>query len=237
MREFAVGGAALGSLSAFYFYTYASIQLPIGMLTDRFGPRKLMSFAAACCAIGSILFAMSDSLLVASIGRAFIGATVAFAFVGTLAIAGYWFKAAQFAMLAGILQSVGMSGGIFGQAPLRALVESIGWRGTMAGLAALALLLAILIFFLVPARTAEQKNAGPKVSIFSGLKAVAKNQAKLDLCGYWIWNVGHDAGLWWFMGCALAEQYPRLLDNRSSCYYIINIFWLGDIFPVSGLVF
>ena len=51
MREFAVGGAALGSLSAFYFYAYASIQLPVGMLTDRFGPRKLMSFTAALCAL------------------------------------------------------------------------------------------------------------------------------------------------------------------------------------------
>ena len=50
MRDFAVGGAALGSLSAFYFYAYASIQLPVGMLTDRYGPRKLMSFAAALCA-------------------------------------------------------------------------------------------------------------------------------------------------------------------------------------------
>jgi sugar phosphate permease len=61
MREFAVGGAALGSLSAFYFYTYASIQLPVGMLTDRFGPRKLMSFTAALCALASIAFALSDS--------------------------------------------------------------------------------------------------------------------------------------------------------------------------------
>ncbi|MFT5506234.1 MAG: MFS family permease, partial [Gammaproteobacteria bacterium] len=107
MREFSVGGAALGSLSAFYFYAYASIQLPVGMLTDHFGPRKLMSFAAAFCAIGSVMFAMSDSIAMASLGRAFIGATVAFGFVGTMAIAGYWFKPAQYAMLAGLLQMVG----------------------------------------------------------------------------------------------------------------------------------
>lgn len=103
MRDFAVGGAALGSLSAFYFYAYASIQLPVGMLTDHFGPRKLMSFAAALCALASIGFAFSDSLLTASIGRALIGGTVAFGFVGTLAIAGYWFKPGQYAMLAGLL--------------------------------------------------------------------------------------------------------------------------------------
>jgi len=89
MRDFSVGGAALGSLSAFYFYAYASIQLPVGMLTDRFGPRKLMSVAAALCALASLGFAFSYSLLAASVGRALIGGTVAFAFVGTLAIAGY----------------------------------------------------------------------------------------------------------------------------------------------------
>ncbi|MCP4093102.1 MAG: MFS transporter [Planctomycetes bacterium] len=175
MREFAVGGAALGSLSAFYFYAYASIQLPVGMLTDRFGPRKLMSFTAALCALASIGFATSDSLLMASIGRAMIGGTVAFAFVGTLAIAGYWFRPAQYAMLAGLLQTVGMSGGIFGQAPLRQLVETIGWRSSMNVLAVVALALAILLFFLVPKRSGEQKRHGPQAGILQGLRAVTVN--------------------------------------------------------------
>ena len=175
MREFAVGGAALGALAAFYFYTYASIQLPVGMLTDRFGPRKLMSFTAALCALASIAFALSDSLLMASIGRALIGGTVAFAFVGTLAIAGYWFRPAQYAMLAGLLQTAGMSGGIFGQAPLRQLVETIGWRSSMNVLAVVALALAILLFFLVPKRSGEQKQHGPQPGIMQGLRAVTVN--------------------------------------------------------------
>ena len=152
MRDFAVGGAALGSLSALYFYAYAAIQLPVGMLTDRFGPRKLMSAAAALCALATLLFARSDSLFIASLGRALIGATVAFAFVGTMAIAGYLFSAARYAMLAGVLQTVGMCGAIFGQAPLRQLIETLGWRGTMGTLSTLALLLAIALFVLVPRR-------------------------------------------------------------------------------------
>jgi MFS family permease len=176
MREFSVGGALLGSLSAFYFYAYASIQLPVGMLTDRYGPRKLMSFAAALCAIGSVIFAMSDSVAMASLGRAFIGATVAFGFVGTMAIAGYWFKPAQYAMLAGLLQMMGMFGGVFGQAPLRQVVESVGWRGTMFGLGGLALILAILIFIFIPRRhTVLKKNEGSP-SILAGLKKVANNR-------------------------------------------------------------
>ena len=175
MRDFAVGGAALGTLSAFYFYAYASIQLPVGMLTDHFGPRKLMSFAAGLCAFASLGFGLSDSVLTASIGRALIGGTVAFAFVGTLAIAGYWFKPAQYAMLAGLLQTVGMSGAIFGQAPLRQVVESIGWRGTMNALGAIAILLSLLLFFLVPHRSREQRKEGPGVGLVTGLKAVASN--------------------------------------------------------------
>ena len=176
MRDFAVGGAALGSLSAFYFYAYASIQLPVGMLTDRYGPRKLMSFAAGLCALASLVFAFSDTLLAASIGRALIGATVAFAFVGTLAIAGYWFRPERYAMLAGLLQTVGMTGGIFGQAPLRQLVEGIGWRDTVILLALLALLLAVAIFLLVPKRSATQKRPAAGPGLLHGVRAVSANR-------------------------------------------------------------
>ncbi len=175
MRDFSVGGAALGSLSAFYFYAYASIQLPVGMLTDHFGPRKLMSVAAALCAVASVGFGLSDSILTASLGRALIGATVAFGFVGTMAIAGYWFKASQYAMLAGLLQTVGMGGAIFGQAPLRHLVEAMGWRSTMYLLAIIAIVLAVLVFTLVPPRSREQKQAGTRSSVLDGLKDVLIN--------------------------------------------------------------
>jgi len=175
MSDFAVGGGALGSLSAFYFYAYASIQLPVGMLTDHFGPRKLMSFAMALCALASVGFAFSDSLFTASLSRAFIGGTVAFGFVGTLAIAGYWFKPAQYALLAGLLQTVGMCGAIFGQAPLRQIIESLGWRGTMLVLALVALALALLLFFLVPLRSSAQKRHGSGAGIQQGLHAVMIN--------------------------------------------------------------
>ena len=173
MRDFAVGGAALGSLSAWYFYTYASIQLPVGMLMDRFGPRKLMSFTMGMCAIASVGFGLSESILSASASRALIGAAVGFAFVGTLTIAGYWFSAKRFALLTGILMSVGMMGAILGQAPLRFTVEQIGWRDTSIALAALAIVLSISLFFIVPKRPLSQKNKIKEGhTVWSGLRAV-----------------------------------------------------------------
>jgi MFS family permease len=134
-----------------------------------------MSFAMALCALASVGFAFSDSVLTASLGRAFIGGTVAFGFVGTLAIAGYWFKSTQYALLAGLLQTVGMCGAIFGQAPLRQMVESIGWRGTMQVLALVALVLALLLFFLIPLRSSEQKQHAQGPGILKGLHAVTIN--------------------------------------------------------------
>jgi len=178
MRDFAVGAAALGALSAWYFYAYAAIQIPVGMLNDRFGPRKLMSAALAVCALGSAGFALSESVAAASLFRAAIGAAVAFAFVGTLTIAHYWFAPARFAMLAGAVQTVGMCGAVLGQAPLRHLVEAAGWRATVGAMAAAAVVMAVAVFYIVPRR--PQKAAPPapppaRPGAFTGVATVAAN--------------------------------------------------------------
>ncbi len=175
MRDFGVGGTLLGMLSAFYFYTYAAIQLPVGMLTDRFGPRKLMSFALVVCALASIGFAFSPNLISAILLRALIGGSVAFAFVGTMAIAGYWFHHNRNAFLAGVLQTLGMLGAVFAQASLRSVVETIGWRNTMLILAFIAAILSILIYFGVPKRTRNQRQV-VSYNIQEAFKSVAWNR-------------------------------------------------------------
>jgi len=175
MRDFAVGGAALGTLSGWYFYAYAGIQLPVGVLNDRFGPRKLMSAALVVCALGSVGFALSDSLFAASLFRALIGASVAFAFVGTLTIANYWFAPARFAMLAGVVQTAGMCGAMLGQAPLRHAVESFGWRAAVLVMGAAALLLALVVFYAVPRRPRDAQSGAQPGRLLAGVAAVAAN--------------------------------------------------------------
>ena len=155
MREFNADGTAIGALSSMYFYTYAAIQIPVGVLIDRYGPRKLLAMSAIVSAVASLGFALSPSVFAASISRALIGASVAFAFVGTLSIAATFFKPVRFAMLAGILLAVGMAGAIVGQAPLRLLVESTGWRGSYYVLAAWAMLMSVLAWLVIPRRPAS----------------------------------------------------------------------------------
>src|SRR5262245_4686008 len=99
MRDFAVGAAVLGHLSAAYFYGYAGMQIPVGVLLDRFGPRRLMTLAALVCAACCVLLATSTSLGLATAGRFLIGASAAVSLVGSMAVAGQWFHSNRFALL------------------------------------------------------------------------------------------------------------------------------------------
>ncbi|MFI4962453.1 MAG: MFS transporter [Legionellales bacterium] len=142
MKTFGVTGEGFGFISAFYFYAYAPTQLPAGVLYDRYGPRKLMTFAIILCALGSAFFASTDSIFTASLGRFLIGIGSAFSFIGVLVLLSRWFPAHYFAVFAGIAQLMSSVGAIFGEMPLAALVQRIGWRESSFLLAGIGFILA-----------------------------------------------------------------------------------------------
>jgi MFS family permease len=159
METFAVGAAVLGQLSALYFYPYALLQIPIGILLDRFGARLLLSGAMAAAALGTVAFGLAHSLELAYAGRFLIGAGSAVGFIGSLALASQWFPPRRFATLAGLAMLIGMTGGFAGQAPLAALINLFGWRATMVASGAAAAGLALLIALVV--RNSPQPRTGP----------------------------------------------------------------------------
>lgn len=149
MRDFGVGAAVLGNLSAFYFYAYASLQIPVGMAVDRWGPRRVLTAATTFCALGSLCFALSDTLLWLYLGRLMIGIGSAFGFVGALTLAGRWFAPRRFALVSGLTMMAGMLGGVLGQAPLAIVVDAVGWRAPLLGAAVAGWLLAMGIWAIV----------------------------------------------------------------------------------------
>lgn len=172
MREFSVGAGAIGGLSAFYFYSYAGLQLPIGMLIDRYGPRRLMTLAGLGCALGCALFSMSTSFWQLSAARFLIGATAGFSLVGAMAVAGQWFPSARFALFSGFAMMMGMAGGVFGQAPMRLAVEATDWRTAMLAASTFGIFIAILSWATVRDRGRGTSNAS---QVISGLVEVARN--------------------------------------------------------------
>jgi MFS family permease len=173
MRDFAVGAAAVGNLSAFYFYAYSGLQIPIGMAIDRFGPRRLMTLAGLGAAAGCVLLATATDFWTAAAARFLIGATVGFSFVGAMAVAGQWFPPHRFALLSGIAMGMGMAGGVFGQAPLRLLVEATDWRQSMLLLALGGIVIALCSWSFVRDR---RRGAGGLAAVLGGLARVVRNR-------------------------------------------------------------
>lgn len=149
MRDFGVSAAVLGNLSAAYFYAYMILQVPVGVMADRWGPRRLMSGAAFLCAIGGVLFATADTLSSAYLGRLLTGAGSAFFFVCALKLVSVWFPPHRFAFVSGMIMFVGVAGGIIGQAPMAAVVDLFGWRPALMVTAIAGVLFSILCWFVI----------------------------------------------------------------------------------------
>jgi MFS family permease len=149
MAEFELGGAALGNLSAFYFYAYVAMQIPTGLLADRWGPRRLLTAGTAVATLGTLVFALAPSYAWAGAGRLLVGASVAVGFVSMLKVAGHWFAPQQYALVSGMALLTGVIGGVIAGVPLRLLVEAFDWRPVMLVSAALTGVLAIAIWLRV----------------------------------------------------------------------------------------
>jgi MFS family permease len=131
MRDFQISAAALGNLSAFYFYSYAAMQIPTGILADRWGPRRLLTAGPLVAALGSVIFALAPGIAWAAIGRLLIGGSVAVAFVGLLKVAANWFLPHRFSLVTGLALLFGIVGAVFAGTPLRFLVDLYGWRSVV----------------------------------------------------------------------------------------------------------
>ncbi len=176
MSDFQVSGAILGNLTAFYFYAYASLQIPFGVLIDRYGPRRMLAAAALLCAAGRVRFAVAPTVELAYAGRFLVGAGAGVSWLGTLQICGQMLPARRFAQITGFTLLIGMAGGIGGQAPLAYLIDIAGWRTTMSSAAIGAVVLAVLIWCFVPRSTHSYGKAPKgKSGIIHGLKSVLAN--------------------------------------------------------------
>lgn len=185
MQAFNVRAMSLGALSAFFYYAYVSMQIPVGSLMDKFGPHRLLTVTAALCALGCFMFANATTLAVAEGGRFLMGFGAAFAFVGALKLATIWFSPTRFGLLAGITQALGMLGAAVGEGPVSMLVTHIGWRNTMWTIGGILCVIAILIGLLVRDKprtlshehiTPPAHNATPELSLVKGLMVVLRNR-------------------------------------------------------------
>src|SRR5512135_2720208 len=137
-RAFAINGAVLGTIAATYFYVYTLLQIPVGVLADTMGPRRILAVGSLIAAAGSLAFALAPEWEVAAAGRTLVGVGVSVAFIALLKISAVWFPPNRFATLNGVTMFAGNLGAVIAGAPLAWLVTQMSWRAVFVALAALS---------------------------------------------------------------------------------------------------
>ena len=160
VRAFAIDGAILGTLAATYFYVYTLLQIPVGVLADTLGPRRILAAGSLVAGAGSLVFALAPSWELAAAGRTLVGVGVAVAFIAILKVSAVWFPANRFATLNGVTLFAGNLGAVIAGAPLAWLVTQMSWRAVFVALAMLSIAFGVATWFFVRDRP-EQMGFPP----------------------------------------------------------------------------
>lgn len=144
-----ISATVFGELSALYYFAYSPMQLPVGMLMDRYGPRRLLIFACFCCAFGSWLFTFNHSLLIAGLGRFLVGFGSSFGFVGVLSLTIHWLPRKYFSLVAGLITTLGMLGLKFGVLKITELSLHLGWEEVLFSMVLIGAILTVVTFLIV----------------------------------------------------------------------------------------
>lgn len=144
-----ISASTFGQLSALYYFAYSPMQVPVGILMDRYGPRRLLSLACLCCTAGSFMFSYSSSMLIAGSGRFLVGFGSAFAFVGVLSLAVHWLPRRYFSLVAGLMTTLGMLGLVYGEVKITEIASSMGLHYVLSVMVVIGVLLTGLIFLVV----------------------------------------------------------------------------------------
>jgi sugar phosphate permease len=160
--------STLGNIAASYFYAYAILQIPVGLIVDRYGTRRPLVIAIVAAGLGTLAFSWAHSSGNAQIARLIMGASAAFSFIGCLKLVEEWFPSSKFSTLAGMTNTAGMVGAASG-APVAMLVNVIGWRESVAWMGGAELILAVFVLLIVRDRTATTNgHAAPEIQNSSG---------------------------------------------------------------------
>ena len=252
VKEFQLSGSMMGLLGSVYFYCYAAMQLPAGLLSDSIGPRKTVTFFLLIAAAGSLVFGLAHSFTMAFVGRLLVGFGVSMVFIPTMKILSQWFRSHEFAIMAGILNAVGGIGVMAATWLLALMTARFGWRPSFEVIGGAAFVLLILVWLIVRDRP-EDKGWPSLALIDDGAETIAEPETeKIGLKQGMVrvlsekhfWPVA----IWFFLDCGIFFGFgalwggPYLMQvhhlSRAQAGSILSMIAWGMIFgsPLLGFV-
>ncbi len=223
MADFSISAGAVGTLAAFYYFAYVPLQIPCGVIADRFGPRKVVTISALLCIVGSMIFAKSNTVHAAQFGRFLIGAGSACAYICCMKIASVWFNKSSFAFIAGVSMMMGTFGGIFGGKPFAHLANTQGWRFSMVIAAVVGCIVMIISWIVIRDKPDGKTFKNEEHKLLDGLKIIAAKPQN--------WLIGMYGCMMYLPLSAFAELWgvPYLMQrfsvtNETASYGAIMVF-------------
>lgn len=168
-------GGTIGILSSVYFWTYTAMQIPCGLLTDRFGPRAVSTAFLVVASIGSLMTSFGGSFWMMVLGKIMIAAGMAVVYVPLMKLVSVWFPKRDYAVLSGVVIAVGNVGAIAASGPLSLLAEAVGWREVFLILGVITLLLAASCALII--RDHPRQKGLPSVEESEGIPASSDDSA------------------------------------------------------------
>ena len=235
-QDLSAGGGLLGLLGSAYFYPYALMQLPAGLLSDSWGPRKTISLFFCVAFAGSVILGMAPNVYAAIIGRTIVGLGVAMLFVPTLKVLAEWFRVKEFAMMTGILMAMGGIGSYSAATPLAYISTWIGWRQSFLLVGGITLILGALVWTFVRDRPMEKGWPSLSESAGSAQDSIPLMQGvKMVLSQSRFWPLAS----WFFFTCAIFFSFiglwggPFLMQvyglSKAKAGYILSMAAFGMI--------
>jgi len=230
LRDLGIGPSTLGLLTATYFIAFASFQLPLGVLLDRFGPRRVEALLLLVAALGALCFARADSIAQLILGRALIGLGVSACLMAAFKAYTQWFTAEKWPLINGFQMAAGGLGALAATSPVQWLLPWAGWRGVFLVLALCTLLVAALVFFLVP----EKETAAQGERFGNQIRGIGTVFTSLDF-----WRVAPLTGLSQATFFAIqglwASPWLKDVNHLEPAAVVTMLFWVA-LAMVAGFI-
>ena len=227
-NDLSLNAEQLGLITSAYFLTFALFQLPLGVLLDKYGARKVQSILFLVAATGAILFSLGNDVWSLVIARGLIGLGVSGALMGAFQAFAIWFPKERLPLLVGLFMSAGGMGAIVASTPLEMALQITDWRGVYFFLGIITILIGLLIFFIVPEKKQTAIDEKP-LPILKVLKNIYTSYA--------FWRIGPLSGIAGGTGLAILGLWagPWLSDiGKFSKTEIANILFISTIMMTIG---
>jgi sugar phosphate permease len=242
IKDFKTTASVMGLLGSTYFYCYAFMQFPAGLLSDSLGPRKSVTFFLIIASAGSIIFGFAPTIKIAFLGRVMVGLGVSMVFIPTMKILSRWFHPHEFAFMTGILNAVGGIGVLAATWLLAVMTLFFGWRISFELIGCCTFIIVVLVWFVVRDRPEDKgwpslgelgkekgKVSGPvkQIPLLQGVRRVISEK--------YFWPVA----IWFFFDCGIFFGFgalwggPYLMDvynmTRSQAGTVLSMIAWGMI--------